>query len=420
MFFSVLIFVLLCLSAFFSLSETVLTTISPVSFYERSKQGCPQAKRVLRLLDRREKMIASLLLGNNLTNILASSLTTALFLKLFGERGIAMATGMMTLVILTFCEIFPKNLAIQYSTTLALRISRPMSICLWLFTWPINGIQLFVHGIFKLFRLRTSTPSTTTESELRGIIALHGLDDQQLTHRRNMLKSILDLETVMVGDIMTHRKNVVTLCLDDPFKTIQKQVLKSAYTRLPVWQGDPSNIVGILHIKSFLQAKGFDDTQQTSDNQKRDYLKSLLMTPWYIPETTVLRDQLQAFRAKREHFGLVIDEYGGLLGIVTLEDILEEIVGEIIDESDITPLTIHEQDDGSVLVSGDTTLRDLNRQFGWELPDDEAATLAGFLLYQSREIMKVGDTFTHQDFHFEIRRRHRNQVTLIRVLPPKA
>jgi Mg2+/Co2+ transporter CorB len=230
-----------------------------------------------------------------------------------------------------------------------------------------------------------------------------------------MLRSILDLDEGLVGEVMTHRKNIATLDAGQPMPQLLDQVIASPFSRLPLWRGDPDNIVGVLHSKALLRVL------RDHDGKLEDIkIESLASAPWFIPDQTTLFDQLQAFRERHEHFALVVDEYGALQGIVTLEDILEEIVGDISDETDVAVAGVKLQADGSYMVNGDVTIRDLNRDFDWHLPDENAVTLAGLILHESRMIPDAGQLFLFHGFRFEVLRRLRNQITLVKVTPPKA
>jgi Mg2+/Co2+ transporter CorB len=228
-----------------------------------------------------------------------------------------------------------------------------------------------------------------------------------------MLRSILDLDEVEVSEIMTHRKDVAMLDADQRSEQIVEQVLQSPYTRMPLFRENPDNVIGVLHTKPL-----FKEVRSLGADLSGLEVTRAAAKPWFIPETTTLLDQLQAFRERHEHFALVVDEYGALMGVVTLEDILEEIVGEISDEQDILVRGVRPQADGSLIVNGNVTIRDLNREFDWRLPDEEASTIAGLILRESRLIPAVGQVFEFHRFRFEILRRQRNQITSIKIAPP--
>ncbi len=279
-------------------------------------------------------------------------------------------------------------------------------------------VGAFLYPAFVWLRQKIS-PDDTDEL-LRSAIEEHASTDAEdaaeTRQERNMLRSILDLGDVTVVEVMTHRRQMVTIDAELPPSDIVDAALESPFTRLPLWQDEPDNIVGVVHAKSLLRAVRAAKGPMTAQD-----LDQVVSKPWFVPDTTTLLDQLQAFRDRREHFALVVDEYGSLMGLVTLEDILEEIVGDITDELDTHVAGVFAQPDGSYIVDGTVTVRDLNREFDWELPDEtDYSTVAGLVLYESRHIPEVGRTFTFFGFRFEILKRQRNQIMTVRVTPPAA
>ena len=410
-----IIFILLLLSAFFSGSETALTAASRPYMHQLEQTGDKRATLVNRLLQDQGHLIGAILLGNNLVNIMASALATSLLISIFGEAGVIYATVTMTFLVLIFSEILPKTYAIRNSNVAALALAPVVQVIVIIFkpfSWIIN---LFVRVIFKLFgaSYHASDAYEAGAEELRGAIELHaGEDEQVVRHERAMLRSVLDLAEVQVSEIMTHRRNIATIDANQPQNQAIEQILASPYTRVPLWRDDPDNIVGILHAKALLRA-----IRGHNNNTKPIDLIGLASDPWFIPEQTLLLDQLESFRQRREHFAVVVDEYGSLMGIVTLEDIIEEIVGDIDDEHDVTPHEVKREHDGSFILDGSETIRDLNREYEWGLPDEEAATLAGLILHESRRIPQVGQSFIFHDFRFDILERQRHQITSVRVTP---
>jgi Mg2+/Co2+ transporter CorB len=410
------IVILLLLSALFSLSETGLTAASRLHIHQLAKEGSRRAKIAVSLSQHKESLIGTLLLANNLVNILASSLATSVLIRFFGNRGIAYATGIMTALILIISEVLPKTYAINNADRTALAVAPAVRVLVAVLSPITLAVRIIVNGLLRLFGVDTSANiGLTSPEELRGAIDLHKGPGEQVRHERAMLRSILDLDQVGVGEIMIHRKDVFTIDADQPVPAIIEQVLGSAFTRIPLWSDEPDNIVGILHAKTVVKS-----LYESAGNVETLDIRGLAAKPWFIPESTSLIDQLQAFRRRREHFALVVDEYGSLMGIVTLEDILEEIVGDIADEYDESLSGIWPQPDGSFIVSGNTTIRDLNRRFDWPLPDEEAATIAGLVLHEARRIPDAGQIFNFYGFRFEILRRRRNQILSIRITPPKA
>jgi Mg2+/Co2+ transporter CorB len=408
------IFILIVLSAFFSGSETALTATSRARIHHLERKGDRRAGIVRRLRDDKENLIGAILLGNNLVNILATSLATSLLIGYFGEAGIVYATLGMTLLVLILAEVLPKTYAINHADRAALRVAPLLRWVVGLLGPAAHAIQLIVRTALRLFGGRTTAGDSMTarEEELRGAIDLHRGESREIRHERAMLRSILDLADVEVREIMIHRRNVVTIDTNQPPDVILERVLASPFTRMPLWLEESQNIIGVLHAKALLRAFG----AHGGDLQDMDIL-AVAATPWFIPETTTLFDQLQAFRRRREHFALVVDEYGSLMGIVTLEDILEEIVGEIADEHDVPVAGVRSQPDGSYIIAGTVTIRDLNRDLEWSLPDKDAATVAGLILHEARTIPDVGQIYEFHGCRFEILHRLRNQITSVRVTP---
>ncbi len=411
------IFVLLILSAFFSGSETALTAASKHVMHQLEQSGDKRAGLVNAMHEDKERLIGAILLGNNLVNIFASALATSLLITLFGDNGVAYATLVMTFLVLVFAEILPKTYAIRNANRMALAVAPVLKPVIAVFapvTLTINALVRNVLSVFGAYNTGEEARGAA-EEELRGAIELHEGDEASVKQERDMLRSVLDLTEVTVEEIMTHRRSVVAIDIAQPSEEIVRQVLESPYTRIPLWRDNPENIVGVLHAKALLREVmrrgGAVDDLDIAD---------IAADAWFVPDQTLLLDQLQAFRDRREHFALVVDEYGSNMGVVTLEDIIEEIVGDIDDEHDVEVVGVDPQTDGSFLVEGSVTIRDLNREFEWDLPDEEASTLAGLILYESRRIPEVGQCFMFHDFRFDIVARHQNQITRVRLTPPSA
>jgi Mg2+/Co2+ transporter CorB len=411
----IIITILLILSAFFSGSETGLTGASRPLMRQLEIKGNDRAKMVNDLQKQKGQLIGAILIGNNLVNILASALATSILIGIFGEAGIAYATIIMTALVVMFAEILPKTYALQNADRVALKIApfiRPVVVILS----PITSATQWVVSItlkFFSIHLHNDQDFMSKTDELRGVIELHQSeedDKKAVQNERAMLRSVLDLSEVVVWEIMVHRKTVTMIDADQPTKEIINQVLASQYTRIPLWRNHPDNVIGVIHAKEVLRS--IHESNNDFD------IKALAVNAWFIPETTRLLDQLQAFRDRHEHFALVVDEYGSLEGVVTLEDILEEIVGDIADEHDVILPGLQPQPNGSYIVDGSYTIRDLNRQFNWNLPDDKAATIAGLILHESRRIPDVGQAFMFYDLRFDIIRRQHNQILAIQITPP--
>jgi len=407
---------LLLASAFFSGSETALTAASPAKMHALEQDGSRRARVVNYLLTVRERFIGAILLGNTLANVAASALATSLFLSLFGEQGVAYATVVMTVIVVLFAEVLPKTYAIVNADRMALVVAPAVRFVVALFAPVTNAIQFLVRHTLRLLGASISDEAEvlSAHEELRGTIELIHKEGGVVKLDRDMLGGVLDLRELTVSDIMVHRTKIDAIDAELPTEKIIDLALKSAHTRLPLWRGEREEIVGILHAKTLLRslrdAKG--------DVSKLDIMK-LATPPWFVPDTTTLKDQLNAFLKRKSHFAIVVDEYGEVMGLVTLEDIIEEIVGDITDEMDIASIAARPQADGSIIVEGSVPLRDLNRLMDWELPDEEATTVAGLVLHEAQTIPDAGQAFTFHGFRFEVLRRQRNRLTSIRVIPPQ-
>jgi Mg2+/Co2+ transporter CorB len=404
---------LLMLSAFTSGTETAMTGASPARIHALAAEGDRRAVLVKSLLERKENLIGSLLLGNNAFNILATALAAEVFIRAFGEAGVVYASLVMTLVVVIFAEVLPKTYAIRHPESLSLFIAPAVRVLVWVVTPATWLVQNLVNVVLKLFRVPVKGQFGLSLEALRGAIEYHAEEGGVPKQERDMLGGILDLADVEVGEVMVHRRSMVTIDADMPPQQVVELVTSNPYTRYPVWRGDPDAVIGVLHAKDLLTAVSRNGLEGLD-------LVTLTSPPWFIPDTTPLRHQLFAFRQRRLHLALVVDEYGALMGLVTLEDILEEIVGEIADESDIVQPGIEPQPDGSVLIEGHVTVRDVNRQLDWRLPDDEAVTIAGLVIHEAQRIPEVGQSFAFHGFRFEVLKRQRNQVTLLRVSPQPA
>ena len=406
------IFVSLLFSAFFSGSETALTAANRSRIHHLEMEGDKRARTVNHLMRDREHLIGAILLGNNVVNIFAASVASFAFTQAFGEAGVAYATGIMTVLVLIFAEVMPKTYAIRNAEKVALFVAPPMKWIVRLLS-PITGtIRWLVMMIFRLIGAHQDGSGTPSEEEIRGALALYKHEGGLVKDEHAMLDSILDLSEVEVGEVMTHRRNMFTVNIDQPVDVLVDEILKSPYTRIPLWRDDPDNIVGMLHAKNLLR-----EVLRKGGRLPGIDIMKIASEPWFVPDTTTLSEQLAAFRERHAHTALVVDEYGTMMGLITLEDILEEIVGDIEDEHDIAASDHAVSEDGSVVVDGAATIRDINREFDWNLPDDEANTIAGLVIHEAQLIPDIGQIFVFHDFRFEITGRQRNQITQLRVTP---
>ncbi len=411
------ILALLIISAFFSGSETALTAASRGKLRALADKGSRGAALALKITRDNERLIGAVLLGNNLVNILAASLATSLFTRMFGDSGVALATLVMTLLVLVFAEVMPKTYAITNPETAAQRVAPALSLIVVLFAPLVTAIRWFVRMVLHLFGVRTDPDRSVlaVREEIMGTIELGHSEGAMQKADRDRLLGALDLKDRTVEEIMLHRSEIEMIDADSSPESILNQCLESNHTRLPVFRDNPENIIGVVHAKDLLRAvhklKGDDDISSFS-------VLDVAMEPYFVPETTTLDDQMREFLRRHVHFALVVDEYGALQGLITLEDILEEIVGEIADEHDIdeeTPLV--RDSTGNFLVDGAMTIRDLNRETGWNLPDEDANTIAGLVIHESQSIPSVGQVFSFHGFRFEVVERQDNRITRLRIRP---
>ncbi len=415
-----LVFVLVCLllSAFFSGSETALTASSRAGMARLEKHGNRAAAIVNRLLARRERLLGALLLGNNAVNIAASSVATGILLAWFGKTGVVYATAVMTVLIVVFSEVLPKTAAFNAPDRFALTVARPMAWIVTLLAPILTGVETLVRWLLRLFGMKVgeNQPILSAHEELRGAVDLFHRQGGVEKLDRDMFGGVLDLRELVVSDVMVHRTNMITLRVDDPPEDVVNAVIASPVTRIPLWRDNPENIVGVLHVRDLLRALHAAD----GDPAKVD-IAALMTPPWFVPDMRPVSEQLKAFRRRKTPFALVVDEYGEVEGLVTLEDILEEIVGDITDEHDVAMPGVRRQPDGSVIVEGAVPIRDLNRVMDWNLPDSEATTIAGLVIHEARSIPEVGQSFTFHGFRFRVLRRQRNRITALRIQPlPRA
>lgn len=409
------VILLLLVSAFFSSSETALTALSRARIYHLVMDGNKRAQLVSNLRKKKEALIGTVLLGNNAVNIAASAIATSITIKILGpdnDGGLVIVTVIMTLLVVIFTEVLPKTYAIQNSERVALSLAPALALCVKLLYPITHSIQLFIRLILGM--LGADKPDSNTlisaTDVIRGTIELHHQEGKMIKQDRDMLGSILDLNDIEVGDIMVHRKEVETIGADLTPSELLDAAVRTMHSRIPLYQGEPDNIIGLLHVKDLIKAMNDSEGKITSEG-----ILSIVHKPWFIPETTNLRGQLLAFRSKRQHFAFVVDEYGTWLGIVTLEDIIEEIVGNIEDEHDETAHHIQKQQDGSYMVRGDVTLRDLNRALEWNLPDDYASTVAGLIIHEAERIPAKGEHFEFHGVGFTVLEKKATQLTRLRL-----
>ena len=406
--------VLIVCSAFFSGSETALTAASRARMHSLEKDGDERAGMVNRLIETRDRLIGALLIGNNLVNILSSALATSLFLRLFGETGVIYATLAMTALLVIFAEVLPKSWAISSPDRFSMAVAPAVRAFVAVFgplSWLVNGI---VRRLLKLFGVNLASDASmlSAHEEIRGTVEVLHREGAFEKHDRDRMGGLLDLAELEVSDIMIHRTNMRSINGDDPPEQVVREVLESPYTRMPVWRGETDNIIGMIHAKDLLRA-----LHEVDNDPSRIDIAKIASKPWFVPDTTTLQDQLNAFLRRKQHFAVVVDEYGEVEGLVTLEDIIEEIVGDIADEHDIDMQGVRQEADGSIVVDGSVPIRDLNRALDWDLPDEEATTIAGLVIHEAQTIPDEKQAFTFHGKRFVVIKRERNRITKLRIKP---
>lgn len=411
---------LLVMSAYFSGSETALTAASRGKLRAQAEKGSRGAETALRITEDNERLIGSVLLGNNMVNILAASLATALFTRLFGESGVALATLVMTLLVLIFAEVLPKTYAITNAEAAAARTAPLIVWVIKIFSPIVTAVRWFVRRVLALFGVQTDPDShiLAVREEIAGALYLGQSEGVVEKEDRDRILGALDLGERAVEEIMLHRSRIEMINAEAEPEAILDQCLKSNHTRLPLYRDDPDNIIGVVHAKDLLRAihKQITSSEQGVATLKDFDVFSIARKPYFVPETTTLDDQMRQFLRMRSHFALVVDEYGTLQGLITLEDILEEIVGEITDEFDPdAEHPIRKTEDNQFLVDGAMTIRDLNRANDWTLPDDAANTVAGLVIHEAQMIPKVDQVFIFHGFRFQVMSRKDNRITKLKV-----
>jgi Mg2+/Co2+ transporter CorB len=410
---------LLALSGFFSGSETALTAINRATMHQLAGRGSSGAAVALKLTEDNERLIGSILLGNNLVNVLATALATALFTALLGEAGVAYATLMMTLLVTIFAEVAPKTYAITNPDKASVRVAPLIAVVVRVFAPVVGTISWLVQGAFRILGIQVDPDAHALApyDQIRGTIALHHQEGGMEREERDRLLAALELRERDVASVMRHRRDIQSISADEPPEEIVNFCLSSPHTRIPLWRGEPENIVGVLHAKDLLRvvAKQITEAEDVAAAIARLDVMAVAMKPWFVPDTRPLDDQLRAFLKRRSHFALVVDEYGVLQGLLTLEDIIEEIVGEISDEHDVEAEGVVREASGALVVPGTMSIRSLNRACDWDLPDDEAATVAGLVIHESQTIPTEGQVFVFHGLRFEVVERECQQITRLRV-----
>lgn len=408
---------LIMISGFFSGSETALTAASRARMHQLEKSKEKDAGRaaiVSTLIRAKERLIGALLLGNNLVNILASALATSLFLSLFGEAGVAIATIVMTLIVVIFAEVLPKTWAISNPDRFALAVSPFVRVIVSVFAPVTRIIAAFVRWLLARFGVNVMEDQSVLSGadEIRGTLDLMHEEGAVIKSDRDRVGGVLDLHDLEVADVMVHRTEMHSFDITMPNEELVAEMLASPYTRLPLYEGEPDNIVGILHAKSL-----FRSLAAVKDDASKIDFRQVAQKPWFVPDSTSLQVQLNQFLRRQSHLAIVVDEYGEVEGLVTLEDIIEEILGDISDEHDIDLKGVEPQPDGSLIVDGGVPIRDINRAMDWSLPDEEATTIAGLVIHEARAIPDQNQQFTFHGLRFLVLRKHRNRILSLKIVP---
>jgi len=407
---------LLAFSAFFAGSETALTAVSRGRMHQLEKDGSPAAARVNRLVGNRERLIGALLLGNTFVNILASSLATSVLEGRYGHRAVVIVAAIMTAIVLIFGEVLPKTLAIARTDAFALTVARPVQFVVAFLGPIVITVQKLVWVMLQIFGVDGENKGIVADEahdEIRGTVFLRHKEGSVERESRDMISGVLDLRDLTVADVMTHRKKMATIDVGQPSEDVVRALMATRHARVPVWKGEPENIVGVVRTRDLVRA-----ALANSESFKGLDVEPVIAPPWFVPETMRVEELLEAFRERQSHFALVVDEYGVIMGLVTREDVLDEVFGRLPDEQAPRLQGIRPQLDGSYLVEGTAPIRDLNREMEWTLPDAEANTVAGLVIHEARAIPEVGQRFAFYGYKFEVMRRQRNQITVLRVTPP--
>ena len=404
----ILLFFLVMLSAFLSGSETALTATSKPRIIAQVKKGSKRANFVLKILKNKDNVISSILLSNNLVNILASSLATAFLYDIFGVSGIFYATLIMTIILVIFAEVLPKTYSINRPNRTALRIS-PIIYYLNKILFPfVFLINLIVKLVVKKQENDNKLSDLQSEEELQGIIDLYKTSNPDSEHEKDMLQSILELNDTTVEEVFTHRTNIYSIDSSLDVVDIINKINESRYTRIPFWKDNPENIIGLLNVRSL-------DIDLSNRDKSKEVIFDKITKPWFIPETSNLLEQLVEFKKRKEHLAFVVDEYGELLGIITLEDIIEEIVGEIVDEIDIPDDDFKKNNRGLIIINGEKNLRDLYKHFDLEPPESESSTIAGHIMDIAKKIPLFGETVKDNVFSYKVLSHSRKQISKIEI-----
>jgi len=394
--------------------ETSIIAASPGRIQKKRSMGNKKVNLLLSLLKNKDRVISTLLIIFSVINTVATTIATGMILEIVGDDfGTIVASAVMSVLIIIFAEVIPKAIAVSKPEKIALRGAKFIDYALY-FMKPINyGLQKILRLFCYLLRIDLKSDISASE-EVRGVIEHYHMEGNVIKNDRDMLGGVLDLRHITVEEIMVHRSQMVSINADLPTSDIISQALNTPHTRIPLWQGTKDNIIGILHLRNVLKALH----KNKFDYSKLD-IKSYITEPWFVPENALLSRQLMEFKARRSHIAIVVDEYGDIIGILTLEDILEEIVGQIDDELDEESNKIVQKEKNLYIVDGTTTIRDLNREININLPDEEANTVAGIIMHELERLPNVGDKLEIGHVRLTIikKQAHKIKQVLVEIIP---
>jgi Mg2+/Co2+ transporter CorB len=406
--------VLLALGAVISATETAITASSPGIIHKMKAEGNKSADLLLSILKKKDKVISTLLIGYSIISTLSTTMATALFVEILGsEVGTVVSSMVMTFLIIVFAEVIPKAIAVVKCHKIALKASRPLKVFLQILE-PVNIMLSYIVRIFcAIFRIDLAH-NVSAEDEVRGVIDHHMHEGNVVKHDRDMLGGILNLRSMEISEIMTHRSKITAIDIKAPIENIIATVFDSPHSRFPCWENTADNIIGILHVKDLL--KKIHAITAASGKINAINIRQLLIQPVFVPENSLVVQQLHMFQAGQTHLACVVNEYGDLKGIVTLEDILEEIVGQIYDEHDLNKNKVTKLSNNSFLIDGSAAVRDLNREFNWLIPEQDAITLSGFIISKLQKIPSQGDYIITGRLKLIVQKISQNRISFVKVI----
>ncbi len=412
---TVAVLILLVISAFFSGAETSILTASQARINKLKNDGNKKAESLLKLREDKEKLIGSILLSNNFVNIGASVIATEACIEIFGDNNTALfiTTAMMTVLILIISDVLPKTYAVRHAEAVALSLTPFITFTTLILTPIVVTVKYIVNGLLKLVDNKTNAVNISALETIKSTIELHHQEGEVVSDYKYMLGGVIDLEKITVEEVMVHRNEFLSVNIDLAPLEIIKQIAKSPYSRVPIWKDKPENIIGVLHMKDLNKILL---SKKSSDKITHRDIEKLAREPWFIPSTTNLKTQMLAFRTNHYPFAFVVNEYGELEGLVTLEDIIEEVVGQIEDEYDVVHKGIYKvNSDNSVVTTGNTPIRDVNRELEWNIDDKEATTVGGLIFHIAQRIPEKGESFKSANYVLKLLKKKKNKILKVKI-----